>query len=76
VEFSLTTKTYWPCCPLWSAADGTTIALGSVVSVSSTLTNWPGQSRRSSLAKTALRRIVPVVWSTALSMKVTTLWRA
>src|SRR5262249_44646555 len=26
----LTTNTYWPCCPLWMAAEGTMMALGCV----------------------------------------------
>ncbi len=73
VESSFTTKTNWlPCCPLWTACDGTTMLSGSTVSVSSTLANWPGHRRRSSLPKVAFSRIVPVVWSTALSTKVTT----
>ena len=37
------------------------------MSVTTTLTNWPGQSRRSVLGKVPLMRIVPVFSSTALS---------
>ena len=40
---------------------GTTIAADSVVSRTTTLTNWPGQSRRSSLGNVPLILIVPVV---------------
>ena len=44
---ALTTKAYWPCWPTCTAAVGTTTAVGSVVSATLTLTNCPGQSRRS-----------------------------
>ena len=33
-----------------------------------TLTNWPGHSASVALGNSALRRIVPVVWSTWLSI--------
>ena len=47
------------------------MASGSTASVRATFTNWPGQSRRSAFANVAFRRMVPVFWSTALSMNVT-----
>ena len=54
-----------------TAAVGTTIACGSTESCSVTSTNAPGHRRRSPFGNVALRRIVSVVGSTALSMKVT-----
>ena len=71
VESGLTTKTNAPCWPVCSAWAGTTMASGSTASVRATFTNWPGHSRRSAFANVAFRRMVPVFWSTALSMNVT-----
>src|SRR6185503_10955676 len=65
----LTTKTYWPFGPFWIAVDGVTTALSCSYSVSTTFTNWPGHSAVSLFANSALRRIVPVVVSALLSMK-------
>ena len=53
-----------------SLRTGITVTPGSVRSVMTTLTNWPGQSERSALGNSALSLMVPVVLSTELSIKV------
>ena len=63
-------NTYWPCWPVCTAGVGTTMACGSVISVTETLTNCPGQRCRVSFGNVPLIRIVPVVGSTALSTNV------
>ena len=65
-----TTKTYSPFCPRCTASAGATTAPCCSPSVSCTSTNCPGQSASSLLRKVALRRMVPVRGSTALSTKV------
>ena len=59
-----------PCWPVWTATRRHDDRVGIGREHVTTLTNWPGQSRRSALANVALILIVPVVWSTALSTKV------
>src|SRR2546427_11240728 len=76
VKSGLTTKTYWPVCPVWTAREGTTTVLGCVLNVRTTLTNCPGQRCFSRLAKVPFNRMVPVVLSTVLSIKVRTPWTA
>ena len=57
-----------PSGPRCTAEVGTTTTCSNVSSSMRTLTNCPGQSCKSLLGKSALRRMVPVVWSTWLSI--------
>ena len=50
----LTTNTNVPCWPACTAVDGTTTARGFDVSVTFTLTNWPGQRRAVGVRERAL----------------------
>src|SRR6185503_9659897 len=54
----LTTNTYGPCCPVWTAAAGTTTAFKSDDSVTRTLTYWPGHRRRSAFGNVPLTLMV------------------
>src|SRR6185437_442774 len=50
VESGLTTKTYWPSCPVCTACEGTTIACGTTASRSETRANCPGHNEWLALA--------------------------
>ena len=56
---------------IWAVV-GTTTLLGRSRMVSTTSTNWPGQSRRSVFSNSPLSCTVPVVGSTMLSMNAST----
>jgi hypothetical protein len=69
VPLSLITYTYGPVWPVTTACVGTTMAPCSTNSRSWVETNSPAQSRLLGLGNDAFSSTVPVVVSTALSMK-------